>query len=266
MFIWMIFQIIIESLPISSSGHILLLKNIYTTLGYVWQYDYLEHINFLFHLSAIGIMLFYFFNQWSMMVIGKKFEMKDLVKLSTYEKAIKPIIFVLTADIMTFVLWKVDIANYFYIQKYFLPFGFFITAIMLYQTKHMKDKNIKNYFSLYHAILLGLVQGFAFLPGISRFAATFFATRFIGYNLKDSFALSFLIQFPLVCAAVLYAFIQLQNTIFTGIFNLPMLFGMVVLTFLSYKIFCMVGSLIEKNKIWYFSYYMLIPIMFAILF
>jgi undecaprenyl-diphosphatase len=283
MFLWMIVQILIESLPISSSGHVMLLEKIYHSLGYSWPYSQLESIHFLFHISAVVIMLCYFFNQWSVMILGKKFELQDLVKISSYQKIIKPFIFILIADVITFFFWKMEVVHVLNVQEYFLPIGFCITAVMLYVTKNINNAWIPGSsprmkregelssslfnFSFLNAVVLGTVQGLALLPGISRFAATFFAARILGYNLKNSFAVSFLIQFPLVCAAILYGCIQIQHSpnIFFEIINLSMIFGMVVMSFVSYKIFCLVGTMIEQNKIWYFSLYMIIPIVLAIL-
>jgi undecaprenyl-diphosphatase len=263
----MIVQILIESFPISSSGHVMLLEKTYQALGFIWPYHDMESIQFLFHISAFFIMLYYFFNQWSVMIFGKKIELLDVIKISSYRKVIRPFIFILIADVITFLFWKSKIANIFYVQKYFLPIGFSITAIMLYLTKNILDKDLKNIFAFSNAVILGIIQGLAFLPGISRFASTFFVARILGYNLKQSFAISFLIQFPLVCAAIVYGSLQIQDssTIFFENFNLLMLFAMVGMSFVSYKIFSFVGTMIEQNKIWYFSLYMIIPIILAIL-
>jgi undecaprenyl-diphosphatase len=263
----MIVQILIESLPISSSGHVLLLERLYQRFGLSWPYDQIESINFLFHASAFAIMFYYFFNQWSIMIIGKKFELQDLIKISNYQKALFPLSFILIADLITFIFWKSGISQIEFIQQYFLPIGFFITAMMLYQTRNISNKNLNNKFSFSNAVIFGITQGLALLPGISRFGATFFVARFCKYDLKNSFAISFLIQFPLVCGALVYGYVQMQDniTIMTEIFNLPMLFGMVVMSFVSYKIFGWVGTMIEENKIWYFSCYMIIPIVLAML-
>lgn len=267
MFLWMMIQTLIESLPISSSGHVMLLEKLYQKFGYAWQYESIENINFLFHISALVIMLCYFFNQWSVMILGKKFELQDLVRKSLYQKILQPFLFIMIADIITFIFWKSNIMNIFWIQQFFLPIGFIITAIMLYLSKNISYKRLDNQFSFLNAIILGTVQGLALLPGISRFASTFFAARVIGYDAKNSFAVSFLIQLPLICAAILYGGIQMQDStnIFSEIFNLRMLFGMVGMSFVSYKIFCFVGTMIDQNKIWYFSVYMIIPIILAIL-
>ncbi len=266
MLLWMMIQILIESLPISSSGHVMLLQHWYTKLGYYWPHDQVEQINFLLHGPALIIILVYFFTKWSYMFLGKKVEFKDFFKIENYQKVFWPFLFIFIADVITFLFWKTKIFQNAYLEKYFLPFGFMMTTIMLFLTKSMQgNKEIK--FVWWHAIVLGLAQSIAMLPGVSRFATTFFAARCLQYSEYNSFAVSFLIQFPLICAAFVKGCFQIYHTtdIWYQVFNFWTLFAMVCLSFLSYIIFCFVGKMIQQNKIWYFSLYMILPIIISIL-
>lgn len=266
MLLWMMIQILIESLPISSSGHVALLQHWYTKLGYYWPYDQVEQINFLLHGPALVIILFYFFTTWSYMVLSKKIEFQDFFKIKNYQKVFRPFVFILIADLITFLFWKIKIFQTPYLEQYFLPLGFIITAVMLFLSKYMQGNKEVN-FIWWHAIVLGLAQSLALLPGVSRFAITFFAARCLQYSASNSFAVSFLIQFPLICAGFVKGAFQIYDNadIWNQIFNFWALFAMVCLSFLSYIIFCFVGKMIQQNKIWYFSLYMILPIIISIL-
>lgn len=266
MLLWMMLQILIESLPISSSGHVLLLQDWYTKLGYYWPSEQVEQINFLLHGPALAIMLFYFFTTWSYMILGKKIEFQDFFTMRTYQKIFWPFVFIFIADLITFLFWKIKIFQTHYMEQYFLLFGFILTAVMLFVSKFMQgNKEVR--FIWWHAIVLGIAQSVALLPGVSRFATTFFAARCLQYSAYNSFVVSFLIQFPLVCAAFMRGSFHIYNNsdIFYQIFNFWMLFAIVFLSFLSYIIFCFVGKIIQQNKIWYFSWYMILPIIISIL-
>ncbi len=266
MFLWILIQIIIESLPISSSGHVALLQRWYTNIGYTWPYEQIEQINFLLHGPALIITLFYFFTTWSIMMLGKKIKLQDFFSIQIYKKIVPVFLFLVIADTITFIVWKLALFRGALIEQYFLPFGFCSTALLLYITRYLHGAK-KVDFSVYDAIILGIAQSIAFLPGISRFAITFCTARFLGYTNTDSFAVSFLIQFPLILAAFIKGSLQIYTNehIFGQIFNFWMLFAMVGLSFISYKIFYMVGELIKENKIWYFSVYMILPIILSIL-
>lgn len=266
MLLWMMAQILIESLPISSSGHVTLLEHWYTKLGYYWPHEQVEQINFLLHGPALVIMLCYFFTAWSCMILGKKVEFQDFFNIANYQKVFRPFMFIIIADLITFLFWKIKIFQTPYLEQYFLSFGFSMTAVMLFLCKFMQGKKEVD-FIWWHAIVLGFAQSVALLAGVSRFATTFFAARCLHYSACNSFAISFLIQFPLVCAAFVRCSFQIYHNadIFYQIFNFWTLFAMVCLSFLSYIIFCYVGKMIQQNKIWYFSLYMILPIIISIL-
>jgi len=266
MLLWIIFQILIESLPISSSGHVMLLQRWYTKLGYLVSSEQIEQINFLLHGPALVIMVFYFFNRWSNMIVHKKIELQDFCKISTYQKFFSPFLFIILADIVTVIFWKMKIFQTKFLETYFLTIGFTITALLLYATKFMQGKKEVG-FIWWHGIIIGLAQSFALLPGISRFAITFFAGRYLGYAPDNSFAISFLVQLPLILAACIKGLLEIYDNdlILNQVFNFWTLIAIVPLTYVSYKVMCLVGNLIDQNKIWYFSMYMIIPIVVSIL-
>lgn len=270
MFLWMMLQILIESLPISSSGHVQLFHLWYQRMGRVLDLQQIEFIDFLLHGPALIIMLCYFFTTWWRMVVGKDFRFEQLRNIATYRSMIRPIIFVLCADIATFGWWYSGIAHFDLVPPYLLMVGFCTTAAVLYKTRYFGFNQIKPVsnqknitWSLGYALVLGFAQGFALLPGVSRFATTFCAGRWLGYGLKDAFALSFLIQAPLVFAALCKAMITIENypLILSDLFDFWMLSGIVGMTFVSYQLLCFVGLLIQHNRLWYFAYYMILPIM-----
>ncbi|MBI2344872.1 undecaprenyl-diphosphate phosphatase [Candidatus Dependentiae bacterium] len=266
MLLWMIIQILAESLPISSSGHVLLVQRWYEKLGYIVPSEQIEQINFLLHGPALIIMIWYFFTTWSEIIVGKQIALQDLFKITTYKKIFWPCSFILIVDIITFIFWKFKIFQIQNIDRYFLTFGFVMTAIMIYFTQFTQGRK-KIDFVWWQAIVFAVAQSIAFLPGISRFAITFLTARCLGYAAYNSFAFSFLIQFPLVVAACIKSSLLIYHNDINidQVFNFWVLLGMVPLTYLSYKIFSWVGRMIVQNKIWYFSFYMILPIIISIL-
>ena len=270
MFLWMMVQILIESLPISSSGHVQLIHFLYEYMGYALDVQQTEMIDFLLHGPALIIMLCYFFTTWWKMVVRKDFAVAQLSDLATYRSMINPIIFVLCAETVTVAWWFSGMAHFDVVPLSLLMVGFCITAGMLYATRYFGFNQIKPIsgqkniaWNVRDALILGFAQGFALLPGVSRFATTFCAGRWLGYRSSDAFALSFLIQCPLVLAAFAKAIITISTypVILAHLFDFSMLSGIVGMTFVSYQLLCFVGSLIQHNRLWYFAYYMILPIM-----
>ena len=247
LFLWILIQIIGESLPISSSGHVQLMQKIGNiSLQDAWIVD------FLLHGPTIIILLLYFFSSWWNMIFpAQKFK--------------EAVFFLFIADSITTIFWALKISSYSLVQSYFLPIGFFITALCLYFSYYIKgDKTFA--WSKKDAVILGLVQSVSLLPGISRFAATYWAGIWLGYEKRIAVVISFFIQMPLLCAGFLKGGLALRNDtdLFLELMQ-PWVFLTVLLaSVISYFLFCLVLRLIEKNRLWYGAYYMVIPIIVSL--
>ena len=243
--LWILIQIIGESLPISSSGHVQLLLQ-YCQVSF----QNFENFNFLLHGPTIIILLSCFFTTWWKLIFTEK-SLKNVFSCAC---------FIITADVITFFFWKLQLSKLPFIQQYFLPIGFFITIVCLYFSQSGKfEKKIS--WSMSDAIILGIVQGFCLLPGISRFAATYATGIWLGYSRKDSVALSFLIQFPLLCAAFFKELFMMsyQPEILYNFVQCWMIVAIIFASLISYVIFCWMIKVIEQNRLWYFAFYMIVP-------
>ncbi len=54
-----------------------------------------------------------------------------------------------------------------------------------------------------YALILGIVQGIALLPGVSRFAVVYASARWLGLPQPKAFEITWLVQWPLIFAACL---------------------------------------------------------------
>ena len=258
-YLWMMVQVICESLPISSSGHVTLLhsfvNNLVDSISLVdaQAFDY-----FLQGVSAI-VFLIYFFVAWWQLVIKQPIAMAPLFDGHVWKKNILPVLgFGFIVDGMTALLWCINLKDFIKIP---LIGGFFFTAAMLWSMRYAQEKKGINIWSLQHGLILGSAQGFALLPGVSRFATTLATLQWLGYNRSQAFAISFLVQWPLIVAGSLKGFLELRGTqILTNILTMPFLLAIVCSMIVSYGVMCAVGKLVDKNCLWKFSYYMMIPL------
>jgi len=112
------------------------------------------------------------------------------------------------------------------------------------------------------ALLIGVVQGLAQMPGISRFASTFVMARWLGISPRRSLQFSFLMFFPLIVAAF---FINGLPAVVLhpegrALFTLP--FGLVLMaaSIVAYVLFKIVCRWALDGRMWWFGFYMLLPI------
>ncbi len=163
---------------------------------------------------------------------------------------LRPVLFVCIVDLITTIFFLLKISKYIWIQKHFLPIGFLITGIFLYSSKYIY-KTKKDDWLLRDAFILGGAQAISLLPGISRFACTYVVGLWLGYEKKTAFAISFLIQLPLLCAAFVKGFLAVLKhpDILIDITQNWVMFIIILASVISYFVFCLIGRLIEKNKL-----------------
>ncbi len=82
--------------------------------------------------------------------------------------------------------------------------GMLITAVILLVTDQIQPKNVTpKEIPLRRSFLTGVVQGFSVLPGISRTAMTFSLSILSGLNKKNALRFAYLLSVPAVLGAVL---------------------------------------------------------------
>lgn len=143
--------------------------------------------------------------------------------------------------------------------------GFLITALLLFSLKFCTNQKLYSSWNYKNALVIGCLQACALIPGISRFGSTFVAARWCGIAPRKAFELSFLLEWPISCAAF-----------FKGVYTLHAqhkLAELLQLKIIVIMIIAMIGallglkivqSMIMKNYIWLFSVYVMVIAIFAL--
>lgn len=135
--------------------------------------------------------------------------------------------------------------------------GFIITGflLMISEKKASGSKKAKDV-TVFDSIFIGICQGFAIAPGISRSGSTIVGGLFRGLNKKLATKFSFFLALPAILgASILELKDELSSnqlviewsSLFIGIF------ASAITGFLAIK---MLIRLIERGKSYYFSYYL----------
>jgi undecaprenyl-diphosphatase len=78
--------------------------------------------------------------------------------------------------------------------------------------------------SISHALLIGISQAVAIVPGVSRSGVTIAMARLLGYEREDAARFSFLLATPIICGAAL---VKVPELVRAGAEMGPVLWGMV---------------------------------------
>lgn len=256
-FIYAAVQIVLESLPISSSGHLALVSCWCAQHGCAVElsrsFEYLLHGPTLIMLAAYSVRLWLPLvqNLWQRRVVIKNM-----------------IIYVLCADSITTVVYAG-------VQAFVAPqmplwFGFCITGGLLLSLRWCSAHDTLHVPVVYKSVtlrtlcLLGVVQGLAGLPGVSRFASTYVAGRWLHLTPRKSLFVSIMLQWPLMFGGFLVGLLRAHtdsSTVwFTDVHNILL---MSVCAVLAYFVLWFVQWLLERERLWLLGPYLMIPALLA---
>ncbi|HZJ83401.1 MAG TPA: undecaprenyl-diphosphate phosphatase, partial [Clostridia bacterium] len=105
------------------------------------------------------------------------------------------------------------------------------------------------------AITIGLFQGIAIMPGISRSGSTIFAAMLMGFNPQLATKFSFLVSIPVILGAAL---LEARKVLIAGegfMDILPVIIGFTVAAISGYLAIKLLVDLINRKKLYFFSYY-----------
>ncbi len=239
-----IVQGLTEFLPVSSSGHLVIGE---TLLG-INRPDL--SLEIILHLGTLLAIFVYFRKQiWGLLESFLKFKDDSLKQKRMFS------IYIIIAMIPTGIIGlafreslkahKGDLS--------LVGTALLFTALLLFTSNivQKKQKTTKP-INLFKSILIGITQGFAVIPGISRSGSTIAVSLMSGVSKKEAAEFSFLLSIPAILAATI---LELDTSIlFSPIYLVGMLCsftsGLIAIHYLL--------KIISKGKFYMFGYYCLI--------
>jgi len=237
-----IVQGLTEFLPVSSSGHLLLLERFFQIK------DNLVLLNLILHLGTVLALICFF---WKDLILIIKQKDWNLVKNLF-------IAFVTTAIVGLII--KNLIESIFIYSNTLVPvaLGFIFTAIIMFLTiKYKGERDISN-LNMLESIKIGFAQAIAIAPGISRSGLTYFTTLKSGIRPKDAFKFSFLLSIPTILAAAGVELITNYKTIDLGVDWSAILIDLIISFIFGSLGLIIFKKISEKSKFWIFGVYLII--------
>lgn len=250
-----IIQGITEPLPISSSGHIYILRNIFNT-------DMFNDLNFEIFLN-FGSFIAIFIIFWKDIInllngFFKYIFNKELRK--KYYNEFKYCMLILIGSIpvgIMGILFKDEIESLIS-EVWIVGLTFIITGICLLIVKNINGKKCDYDITYKDALIIGIMQAIALLPGLSRSGMVLVGCLFVKLNRSSALKYTFMLYFPVSVATM---FLGVKDIIEVGMdfsvliyYLVGMLFS-VIFTFFTYKV---LSEIVKNGKLWKFSIYLFI--------
>ena len=250
-------QGVAEFLPVSSSGHLLVLGN-----WFGFDAEANMTLNVVLHAGTLlAIVVFYFKHLLSILLEKKRRRLIALVIAGSVPAAVVGIGLKLSG-------WEEKIFS----SPWVAAIGFIVTATVLGcvfgfpgrskgEVVEPVDALTAEKLSFGKALLIGCAQAVAITPGISRSGSTISAGVLCRMRKSDAAEFSFLLAIPAIGGAALLELLDFiknsQNSIANGeIFTL--IVGFVASSIVGYAALAGLIALLKKGKLGYFSYYLYI--------
>jgi len=231
-----------EFLPVSSSGHLVLAQHLMGISKDVVALDVILHLGTVF-----ALVIFFF---------------KDILNLLRDKKTLFLLFLVTTITGLIGISGKKFFEDLFTSPKA-VGIALIFTGIVLLITKKFK-KGEKPALTVKDGLILGVTQGLAIVPGISRSGMTVSTLIFRKISRQECFRFSFLAAIPVILAAALLEVKHIDSAIHNNFNDLhagffaSMICGLIALPLLR--------LILRKDKLYYFGYYCIIVAVLSLVF
>lgn len=248
-----IIQGIGEFLPISSSAHLILVPFLFG-----WEQSSLAY-DIALHFGTLMAVLVIFFKDWWNLFIGAVNKITK-GKNSHDNKMFWYLVIATIPGALLGILLDDMVENVFRQKIWLIATSLAIMGVLIYLGDRWADKHYKietdfKHISLKQALVIGMSQALAIIPGFSRSGTTILAARLMGLSKSAATKFTFLLSVPIIFGATI---LEAGNLAFTfetllGVF-IAFIVGIISIKFLL--------SYIKKHD---FSVFAIYRVIFAII-
>lgn len=257
-----------EFLPISSTGHIILIERIFSIQGGGLSFDIFVHFG-----TLLAVIFFFrrdlkhlFFTYWRQIfwatvpTVLFALLFKDWIEQTRESMPIMALSYLFNAIVLgvaSILMPSAESGKH--ASSPFSELGKKLKARLGIGAKEEVDQM--------QAFLVGLFQALAIIPGISRSASTVSAGLLVGLSRETAFTFAFLISIPAVFGAIVFTFLEMSQS--GEIFQVewfPYLLAILVSGVTGYIALWILRWIIRQSSLWFFALYCLFVSILIVLF
>lgn len=245
-----IIQGVTEFLPISSTGHLIIFRDISNT-----QFSYSLAFDAILQLATTLAILFYFrikiwhlIKNFVLLIAGKKIdEVQKTIILAIGVGTIPAVVFGLLAE---------DYMETIFRNSFFVAFGLIFGSIVMFLADYFYKANKK--LTIWNSVVIGLFQSLALIPGMSRSGMSISGGLFVGLSKEEAVNFSFILAIPVLLGTGLKKIFDLGSSGLLASLSLELIVGSIVAFIFGLLAIKFLVSFLKRNNFNLFIYYRLI--------
>lgn len=250
-----IVQGLTEFLPVSSSGHLMLFQHLFGLTEAELLFDVILHLG-----TLVAVFIFFRQDIYAIIVSVIRYCRKALTTGSfspaSEDPDLKLALLIIIGSIPTAIIGLLfhKIADRLFSSLLISGSMLIATGIILFFTRFVKRSAKEvSLFSIKDSLIIGISQGLAVMPGLSRSGTTIATGLFLGLNHETAAKYSFLLSIPAILGASLLSFGDLAGN--THIPLTAYLAGALVACITGYLALNFLFYIVRRGRLHYFSPY-----------
>lgn len=247
-----------EFLPVSSSGHLVIVRELLHVEEALLTFDVLVHLGTLVSVilvlwndvkalvnAVVGIIVDIFHGCHISAAVSKDGYRKlaIMIIVASLPAAVmgivfQPLVYVLFSSKLAVGIFLLATGTVLWLGEFFARGTAILPDLPLWKT-----------------LCIGIAQGFAIAPGFSRSGATISAGLFVGLNREDAARFSFLLSIPVILGAGILELKDISLSQFATGSRVPIIFGFITSIVSGYFAIRLVLTAIRRRKLTVFAVY-----------
>ncbi len=244
-----VLQGITEFLPISSSGHLVIVPHL---LG--WAEAGLL-VNAVLHLGTLLAIVIYFRRDLWLLTLGAWQGVRERSLAAPQARLAGFLVLGSIPGAVLGLLFEDWFESLFSAPQQ-VAFFLLVTAALLASSEYLarREANLEA-LAWPHVLLIGLAQSLAIIPGISRSGATIAAGLYLGYRREEATRFSFLLAVPIILGSGLYQVLKLALHGVGGAPFFSLFAGFCAAALAGYAAIAGLLTLVRRRSLWPFALY-----------
>ncbi|WP_182200048.1 undecaprenyl-diphosphate phosphatase [Paraliobacillus salinarum] len=247
-----------EPIPISSSGHLVIVQNLFNLKLENLSFEILVNFG-----SLIAVLMIYRKDIIRLIQNGFKYIVnRELEAKTDFNFILYLIVATIPAGVIG-LLFEDQIGEIFSVNK-IIGITLIVTGIALWIIRNIRGRKNDGALTLKDAIIIGLAQSVALIPGISRSGATIVAAMLLGTKQETALRFSFLLYIPISLGTMILSLDDLFTPELKTMW-IPYLLAFITAIVATYYSLRWFMNIMAKGNLKYFAFYCFIVGFFAFL-